>query len=408
MATAASTVPSGPAHVAVVSFLAARAAPAGGFWIALAGGVAIARVAERRGARLGFGASLAAMLETVAIIGPARLGIPLTQAATAPMIGRLEARGWHPVVQMLACGMVRLLHNAATTAFFIWVIAGGLDAYAGTYDAVGRRIGIEIGTADALALTLASLLAWAAFASAVQVLVYRRGLRAWDGLAGDESAVMHGMHAEKSTRRENRVRRFDPRAVALAAAVAFGLLLASTDWALLAAVALWLAVAWGAARPDRQPLAAGAVFAALLAGGAFVFALGGGLGLEVAARRAARAALLVLTATWLRAAAGAEGLREVARRALGRLRRIPSVPEAGVVLDRIASEGRLAAAARALERQLRGVPKRPMPIVDAVLLWVVREASTVKPATGSHALELRARPVDALLLVAVAIPALAL
>ena len=74
---------------------------------------------------------------------------------------------------------MRLVHNAATTAFFIWVIAGGLDAYAGTYDAIGRRFGIEVGTADALALTFASLLAWAAFASTVQVLVYRRGLRAW-------------------------------------------------------------------------------------------------------------------------------------------------------------------------------------------------------------------------------------
>ena len=169
----------GPAHVAVVSFLAARAAPTGGFWIALAGGVALARVAERRGARLGFGASAAAMLETVAIIGPARIGVPLTQAVSAPILGRLHARGVGFWPQLLACATVRLLHNAATTAFFIWVITGGLDAYAGTYDAIGRRVGIEVGTADALALTLAGLLVWAAFASTVQVLVYRRGLRAW-------------------------------------------------------------------------------------------------------------------------------------------------------------------------------------------------------------------------------------
>src|SRR6187455_1450662 len=101
----------GPAHVAVVSFLAARAAPVGGFWIALAGGLALARTSERRGARLGFGASIAAMLETVAIIGPARVGIPLTQAATAPMLGRLEARGWRTLPQVLACAAVRLVHN---------------------------------------------------------------------------------------------------------------------------------------------------------------------------------------------------------------------------------------------------------------------------------------------------------
>src|SRR5688500_3852815 len=106
----------GPAHVAVVSFLAARAAPTGGFWIALAGGVALARVAERLGARLGFGASAAAMLETVAIIGPARFGVPLTQAISAPILGRLHARGVGFGPQLLACAGVRLLHNAATTA----------------------------------------------------------------------------------------------------------------------------------------------------------------------------------------------------------------------------------------------------------------------------------------------------
>src|SRR5215212_5610814 len=176
----------GPAHVAVVSFLAARAAPTGGFWIALAGGVALARVAERRGARLGFGASAAAMLETVAIIGPARIGVPLTQALSAPILGRLHARGSGLWPQLAACAAVRLVHNAVTTAFFIWVIAGGLDAYAGTYDAVGRRIGIEVGTADAVVLTLASLLAWAAFASTVQVLVYRRGLSSWPANDGIE------------------------------------------------------------------------------------------------------------------------------------------------------------------------------------------------------------------------------
>jgi hypothetical protein len=412
MATAASTVPSGPAHVAVVSFLAARAAPAGGFWIALAGGVALARVAERRGARLGFGASLAAMLETVAIIGPARLGIPLTQAATAPLLGRLDARGWRPLPQILACATVRVLHNAATTAFFIWVITGGLDAYAGTYDAIGRRLGIEIGSADALALTLAGLLAWAAFASTVQVLIYRRGLANWDRLAnepdrGESQAREPATVGETVVPRE---RRFDPRVIALAAAVAFTLLLASTAWALLAAVGAWLAVAWLAAKPDRNTLPAGLLFASLLAGGAFVFALGGGLGLDVAARRATRAALLVLTATWLRGAAGAEGLREVSRRVLGRLRRIPSVPEASLVLDQIESEGRLAAAARTLEQQLRGVPKRAMPFVDAVLRWVVREAEAGarRGAVAARTLELRAKPIDALLLVAAVIPALAL
>ena len=388
----ASAVPAGPAHVAVVSFLAARAAPTGGFWIALAGGVALARTAERRGARLGFGASAAAMLETVAIIGPARFGIPLTQALTAPMLGRLEARGVAVLPQILACAAIRLLHNTATTVFFIWVIAGGLDAYAGTYDAIGRRIGIDVGTTDALGLTLAGLLGWAAFASTVQVLVYRRGLRGWDGLAAaarDESDVTRDIRGQRNAgggepvRSAAMGRRWDPRAVTLAAAVGFAVLLSGTSWPLLAAVAGALALAWIAAPTDREPVPTGLLFAAILAAGALIFSLGGGLGLDEAARRATRAALLVLVATWMRAAAGAEGLREVSRRVLGRLRRVPAAREAALVLDRLESEGRLAEAGRALADRLSGVEKRPMPFVDAVLGWVVGESER-RPQDGAR------------------------
>jgi hypothetical protein len=406
----------GPAHVGVVSFLAARAAPTGGFWIALAGGVALARVSARRGARLGFGASAAAMLETVAIIGPARFGVPLTQALSAPILGRLHARGVGFWPQLAACALVRLLHNAATTAFFIWVIAGGLDAYAGTYDAIGRRVGVEVGTADALALTLLSLLAWAAFASTVQVLVYRRGLRRWDaevpeqqhpGQDEADSARWSGSVTENWAITDH-LRRFDPRAVVLSAVVAFVLLLASTEWALLAAVAGWLALAWYASYADTDQLPAGALFATLLAVGAFVFALGGGLGLEVALRRASRAALLVLAATWLRAAAGAEGLREVSRRALGRLRRIPSATEAASVLVAIASEGRLADAARSLVARVSDTAKRPQALLDAVLGWVVRESASFSPAPAEPALRLAAGPADWVLIASAAAPALAL
>jgi hypothetical protein len=397
----------GPAHVAVVSFLAARAAPTGGFWIALAGGVALARVAERLGARLGFGASAAAMLETVAIIGPARLGVPLTQAISAPILGRLHARGVGLWPQLLACATVRLLHNAATTAFFIWVITGGLDAYAGTYDAIGRRVGIEIGTADALALTLAGLLAWAAFASTVQVLVYRRGLRAWGELVPEQQHRGEALPPEPPALAAS-LGRFDPRAVAGAALVAFVLLLSSTEWALLAAVAAWLVLAWVLSRAEREPLRAGLVFAGLLAGGAFLFALGGGLGLETALRRACRAALLVLVATWLRAAAQAGGLREVSRRVLARLRRVPSLPEASQVLDAIASEGRLASAARSVVARVSEAPKRPIAVLDAVLAWVVREASDYTPPPPGAPLRLRARPVDWALLSSAAALVLAL
>jgi hypothetical protein len=404
----------GPAHVAVVSFLAARAAPTGGFWIALAGGVALARVAERLGARLGFGASAAAMLETVAIIGPARFGVPLTQAVSAPILGRLHARaaGFWP--QLLACATVRLLHNAATTAFFIWVITGGLDAYAGTYDALGRRIGIEVGTADALALTLLGLLAWAAFASTVQVLVYRRGLRAWEELASERrhSSEVRSFRWEPNVAlyatNHSHLGRFDPRVVATAALIAFVLLLSSTAWLVLGAVSAWLALAWLLARAEPDPVPAGLVFAALLAAGAFAFALGGGLGLDTALRRAARAALLVLVATWLRAAARAGGLREVSRRVLGRLRRIPSAPEAAEVLHAIASEGRLAAAGRSLAARLSKAPMRPVALLDSVLAWVVREAAAYSPAPPGDPLRLRARAADWALLASAAALALAL
>jgi hypothetical protein len=404
----------GPAHVGVVSFLAARAAPTGGFWIALAGGVALARVAERRGARLGFGASAAAMLETVAIIGPARFGVPLTQALSAPILGRLHAHGVGFWPQLAVCALVRLLHNAATTAFFIWVIAGGLDAYAGTYDAIGRRVGIEVGTADAIALTLLGLLAWAAFASTVQVLVYGRGLRLW---AGEESperphrGEARGPGGGESVRFPPRIpttRPFDPRAVAVAAVVAFVVLLASTEWLVLAAVAGWLAVVWMLSRPDPEPLAAGFAFAAILASGAFLFALGGGLGLDTALRRAIRAALLVLAATWLRAAAGAVGLREVSRRVLGRLRRVPSATEAAAVLDAIASEGRLGAAVRSLAARVDEAPKRPRPLLDAVLAWIFRESDAFEPPPAAPSLRLSARAADWALMASAALPALAL
>ena len=391
---------SGPAHVATVSFLASRAVPSGGFFVALAGGTALARVAERKGSREGYGASLAAMLETVAIMGPARLSVPLTQAVTAPMLGRLEARSIAPLTQVLACASIRVLLNGIGAAFFIWVIAGGLDAYAGSYDAIGEWFGFTVGESGTLLLTLGGLLAWGAFASGVQVWVYRRGLRDWpppapgEGVQPPEGGVRAG--------------RFDPRAVAVAAAIGFALLLTGTEWVLLGAVAAWLAVVWAVSRPDASAVPTGVALATLLAAGALVFTLGGGLGLELALRRAARAALLVLVATWLRAAAGAAGLREVSRRALGRLRRIPAATEAARVLDEIGSEGRLAAAGRALADSLRGVERRAMPLLDAVLGWVAGEAARFRVGAPAARLALRLGGVDVALVAASLAPALAL
>jgi hypothetical protein len=173
-------------------------------------------------------------------------------------------------------------------------------------------------------------------------------------------------------------------------------------------MAAWLAAAWILARSDAEPLKAGAVFAAILAAGAFTFALGGGLGLDAALRRALRAALLVLAATWLRAAAGAEGLREVARRALRRVGRVPGASEASSVLDSIDSERRLAEAARGLIDRVGEARKRPRDLLDAVLAWVVRESSEFEPAPRAPPQPLNARAQDYLLIATACAPFLAI
>lgn len=365
----------GHAHVASVSFLASRAAPSAGFWIALAGGVAVARAAQRRGLRTGYAASLAAMLQTVAIMGPARLGIPLTQAANAPLLGRLEARGAGLAVQVAAAAAVRIALAFASTAFFVWVIVGGLDAYAGSYDAVLSRLpAAPDGTAAALALTAAGILGWGIFASVIQALVYRRGLRFWP----ERSSPSAPAHPSEATPAEPAVRRFDPCMVVAAAALGFAVLLASTDWRVLAAVGGWQVLAWLIAPRDRDVVRTGLALGAVLAGGALVFGLVGGLGADLALRRAARAALLVAVATWMRCAAGEAGLRSVLRGGLRRMGRLPLAREAARILDELDSGRRLGAAGRSLVDALRGVERRPVPITDAVLGWVAREEAVAR------------------------------
>jgi len=113
-------------------------------------------------------------------------------------------------------------------------------------------------------------------------------------------------------------------------------------------------------------------------------------------------------ATWLRSAARAAGLREVSRRVLGRLRRVPSVPEAADVLDAIASEGRLAAAGRALAARLSDAPKRPAALLDAVLAWVIREAAVHEPPARAAPLALRPRAPDWALIASAAAPCVVL
>jgi hypothetical protein len=93
---------------------------------------------------------------------------------------------------------------------------------------------------------------------------------------------------------------------------------------------------------------------------------------------------------------------------LGRLRRVPSAAEAARVLDEIGSERRLRAAGGSLLRSLAGVPRRPLPVLDAVLGWVAREAGAFCAAPRPPGSTLRARGTDAVLVAAAALPGLIL
>ena len=341
--------PTGLTHVATVSFLASRAAPSLQFFFALGGGIALARAARTRDARTGYGAALASMLQTVAVMGPARISAPLTQAITAPMMGRLQARGVRPLTEFAACLALRLVHYAITFAIFVYVILGGLDAFTGSYETLTGWLGIvPQGPAAAIAFAAAGQLVAAICFSTMQVAAYRRALGDWPA-----AAVAPGAEPPAAEAHDER-RRFDPRAVVVAALVATGLLLCSTTWVLLLAVTAWLVPAWLLSRPDNSGLKLGLALAGLLAFAALTGGLLGGAGLELTLRRTLRAVLLVAVATWMRAAAGAPGLRETFRRALHRLRALPSVREGADLMAGLDSGPRLVGAARARGRPVRG------------------------------------------------------
>jgi hypothetical protein len=377
--------------------------PTAGFWIALAGGLALARAGARHGARVGYGASIAAMLQTVAVMGPVRFGIPLTQALTAPLLGRLEARRRPVLWQVVVCAAIRLAQTGLFVAFFVLVLAGGVDSYTDSYDWFASWIPLlPEGTTAALIATAVTLLGWAAFASTVQVLVYRRGLSRWpapDGLSPHEQSHPAGDLGPEPL--ENDRRRFDPRAVALAAVIAFATLMASTAWPVLAAVTAWLVLASLIARGDRSVVPLGAAITAFLALSVFVFLLLGGSGLDLALRRGLRAGLLVAVATWLRAAAGAGGLREVSRRALRRLHRLPAAREANLALGELGSGRQLGPAVSSAVDALRGTSKRPLPVLDAILRWVAAESARFRADRSQDVPRLHARPLDWVLVAAV-------
>jgi hypothetical protein len=395
--------------VATVSFLASRAAPSLQFFFALGGGIALARSAQRLGARTGFGTALASMLQTVAVMGPARINAPLTQAITAPVMGRLQARGAHPLIEFLACLALRLVHYAVLLAAFIFVILGGLDEFTGSYETLTGWLGIvPQGAAAALAVTAAGQFLWAIFFSTIQVAAYRRALREWPAGEEPQPGAAPAAPALGAPAAERGSGRFDPRAIVAAALLASALLLASTAWTLLLCVTAWLIPAWLLSRPDHDAVPLGLVLAGLLAFAALTGGLLSGAGLELTLRRVLRAVLLVAVATWMRAAAGPGGLREVFRRALRRLRALPAVREASDQMEGLDPGPRLIAAGRAAADRFAAVPLAPVPLVDAVIAWVAVESARFRPGARDTRAALRLRAPDALLVALTLTPALAL
>ena len=121
-----------------------------------------------------------------------------------------------------------------------------------------------------------------------------------------------------------------------------------------------------------------------------------------------RAVLLVAVATWMRAAAGSDGLRETFRRALHRLRALPSVREAAVLLEGLDAGPRLVAAGRAAADRFADVELRPAELCDTVTAWVAAESAGYRPGAAVARARLRLRAPDGLLLVLTLAPALAL
>src|SRR4051794_26576810 len=350
--------PLGLAHVATASFVGARIAPAGQFWLTLPGGVAIARAGERCGLSRGVGTSLAATLQGIAILGPLRVTIPLTQALTAPVLGWLHGRGRGYATLFALCTTVRLSVYVALNALWVWLVLGGIDGFVRTYEATtGWTHVLPQGRTAALVLTFGWQAIWGVVLSAIQVAVYRRALLRWP-------RPPERVEARPTAARETAAVEHDPRPLALAAALAFVLLLVSTAPVVLGAVALWLGVAWMVARPDPRTARLGGGLAALLAASALIAGALADLGTQASAERAVRAALLVLVATWLRGATGPEGMRSLFGGVLRRFHRLGWAREAAGLLARLDSADQLTAAGPApLDRPpaLRQHPPPPPP-----------------------------------------------
>ena len=216
-------------------------------------------------------------------MGPARFGVPLTQAVSAPLLGAMEGRGRGRGAQFAVAAAIRLLSNAIGIAFFVFVITGGLDAYSGTYENIAGRVGIELDERGTLVLT--------AVGAAGLGRAGQRG--AGGGLPARAAPLARG--AVEGEPPPGRVRRapgplrrpcghaWPPRWRSRCCSRA-------PSWPLLAGVAAWLALATATAarRPARVAHRRWS-WRRALGLGAVAFSLVGGLGAEVAARRGLRA-----------------------------------------------------------------------------------------------------------------------
>ncbi len=366
------------ASVAALTFLAARAVPLG--WVVgVAGGVPLARAAQLHGGRAGYAAATASLVETMAIMGPARMGIPMPHAVSAPWLGVLQRRGRSLLTLALAGAGVRTGYYVATSALSILVLTG-LDAYVGSYEQLRQRLGfLPEGEAAALWLTVVMLVVWSLGAGLVQAWVLRRGLRNWDDHAGQGGGVDPDSATPKPPMPAH------PRAGLLVAVamVGFAVTLSGTDAWILGGVVVSLAVLWVVTPADGRTFGQGLLLALPLALSTLAFGLVGGIGSDQALRRAARVALVVLIAVWVHRAAGSEGLRDQSLRLVQRLQRFPTISLAGAVLGASVAASDFGGAARRLGRRVAGATRRPMAVLDAALAWLADESTRLALRSAS-------------------------
>jgi hypothetical protein len=119
--------------------------------------------------RAGYGAGVAAMLQTVAIVGPVRYPAPLTQAMGAPLVGAVHARGGRPAELFAVRLAIRLVNYAVITALAL-SRAAGAEGLGRKRRGAARMVPLlPNGLAGGLILTVITEFVFAVSVSVVQV-----------------------------------------------------------------------------------------------------------------------------------------------------------------------------------------------------------------------------------------------